>query len=677
MAVYRFYINNAYTGTNNAVYIDNADTYASEEYKVTPIISFTQSGVTVSNNRNDCQSNSIALTDRPDTYNGRRGMSVESIQTFGKFLVFWSPQYDGDGATFSGQGRHNTEAYTSFTNSGQLPAECGELGSFDVMSGYVHIATNIPIFETTSEMYTYITTGVGLSSAVNYRVADYSESFPFQISCVWTHGTVTASGITPGSSYNYRMVRGNIINNGKVSLYKIEGLQSGALKYGVNLGNALFNDLEYSTDGETWISANTFPYDWFYRPVMEGDPLGTYDFAVSFYSEFPAWETEQDSEDYLNGELDISEAPNFALISNNYPLANNTGDSDDSTEFGEVFSRSFFTNQYICSEAAIQQISNALFSTTASFWEDLKKGLATYIDPVESVVSLMYYPVDLNTVFTNTSSIPYVYFGGYKFDFADSVTVNQIIYANGYFDIGGMVIERSTHSWRDLPPFTRVYVDLPYCGRYEIDPTLYYDKELKVRYFIDTHTGGCVACLLVHEANGWHCYDQYNGQIGTQLPVTLTSYSEYANTQLNTLLGNGGQAVNNALNVGQTAAAGASGLALAGGVATVAGLGAIQGAKTVYGLTQNNINKFNKTRGGSSAMLNQYLNQKVTITFETMELDNPAAFNALKGQPSNRSGNVGNFYGYFEAEQVKLNMPGATEAEKDKARNLLLNGIYI
>ena len=588
-------------------------------------------------------------------------------------------------ATFSGQYRYSSGSqaplqpfsggYQQLPPQG-YPVAIIAIKDAHIIAGHIIFSTNIPVFETDSEMNDYLEHGTGLANAVNYALPEVVEGFDFQISNIWTHGSVSASGVTPGSSYNYRMVRGKIVNDGKVSLYKMDGLQNGALKYGIE-NTALFDALEYSTDGVTWISTSTFPYDFFYRPVMVGDPYGEYDFAISFYSEFPIWENETDSDNYLTGNKDISEAPNFPLISNNYPVTNNTGASDDATEFGQVFSRSFFTNQYICSTAAIQQISNALFSTTASFWEDLKKGLETYIDPIESVVSLMYYPVDLNTVFTNTSNIPYVYFGGYKFDFSDGVTVNQIIFADGYFDIGGMVIERSTHSWRDLPPYTRVYVDLPYCGRYEIDPTLYYDKELKVRYFIDTHTGGCVACLLVHEANGWHCYDQYNGQIGTQLPVTLTSYSDYANTQLNTLLGNGGQSVNNALNVGQTAAAGASGLALAGGAVTAAGLGAIQGAKTVYGLTQNNINKFNKTRGGSSAMLNQYLNQKVTITFETMELDNPAAFNALKGQPSNRSGNVGSFSGYFEAEQVKLNMPGATEAEKDKARNLLLNGIYI
>ena len=91
----------------------------------------------------------------------------------------------------------------------------------------------------------------------------------------------------------------------------------------------------------------------------------------------------------------------------------------------------------------------------------------------------------------------------------------------------------------------------------------------------------------------------------------------------------------------------------------------------------NNINKFNQTRGGSSGMLNQYANQKPTFIFVYPDTDIPDNFNAMYGTPSNAGGSIGSFSGYFEADTVRLNMPGATESEKAKARDLLMNGIYI
>ena len=76
-------------------------------------------------------------------------------------------------------------------------------------------------------------------------------------------------------------------------------------------------------------------------------------------------------------------------------------------------------------------------------------------------------------------------------------------------------------------------------------------------------------------------------------------------------------------------------------------------------------------------MLNQYANQKPTFIFVYPEADIPSNFNAMYGTPSNAGGSISQFYGYFEADTVKLNVPGATESEKDKIRNLLMNGIFI
>lgn len=76
-------------------------------------------------------------------------------------------------------------------------------------------------------------------------------------------------------------------------------------------------------------------------------------------------------------------------------------------------------------------------------------------------------------------------------------------------------------------------------------------------------------------------------------------------------------------------------------------------------------------------MINQYLNQKPRIIFEYQDLDIPNNFHQMNGGPSNYSGSVSSFTGYLEVDQVKLQMPGATQSEKEKARALLMGGVYI
>ena len=101
------------------------------------------------------------------------------------------------------------------------------------------------------------------------------------------------------------------------------------------------------------------------------------------------------------------------------------------------------------------------------------------------------------------------------------------------------------------------------------------------------------------------------------------------------------------------------------------------GARTVYGLAQNNINKFNKTKGGSTSMLNMYMPQYVYFTFERNIPDIPSNFYAMNGYPSNKGGSIGSFSGFLKCDTVKLKMLGATDAEKERARALLLSGVFL
>lgn len=508
------------------------------------------------------------------------------------------------------------------------------------------------------------------------------DGLEFTIRNSWTHGTWTSNQQPPVSSVNWRCLRGKIID-GRFCLYRINGISDGVLKFGI-MSSATFFDLEISSDGENWTPApnNEIPFTYFYRPRV--NELGEFDYGLTFENDaILIFSNEEDAEDYDEDGDNADDAENWDDVADNYPPSDPIGEPDEEpTEMGEIYTRAFFSQQYICSAGALQEISNALFDTSSGgatgIWEDIKKGLEMYGDsPVDDIQGCMFFPFQLDTVFTNVMSQNYIYFGGYKFDMQNSV--KKIIYPNGKIDFGSWFCpERFGGSFRDFSPFRRIYCYLPYVGWTELDIKRYIGKTVSVTYYVDTRTGGCMACLF---ADGI-LYDYFNGQMGISMPITATDYVAYANAQINTLLGGAGSMKNNAGTIGQAGANmvmhGASIGATALGLAPVAGIAVGASAtKTLYGLTQNNINNFNVTKGGSSSMLNGYLPQNVMFLDEVQ--DGKATPNelSLMGYPSNASGNLQNFSGYLECDAVNLKCDTATENERAEILAYLKSGVII
>lgn len=548
---------------------------------------------------------------------------------------------------------------------------------------------NIPLFENQEDLDDYLSdpnNPTKMAKALNYLDggAIEEDSWDYEITNPYNTATWTAYGPSDTDIEGYRNVRFKMSANHKLCLYPVGGynvIVSGAIKYQL-LYRGSFEAISYSTDGENYTDAQAMPWFEFYRPRKK--ELGNFKYGVSFYhGKIPIFPNPVKAQGYIDGEVPITDADNWPEISPNYPILNDSGEDDPDTDFGDVYTKSFFTQQYLCTEATVQEISNKLYNIgEGGIWEQIKTGIEMFGDnPIESVSNLTYYPLDLSEVFTNTAGAAHsVFFGGYELELENS-TADKILYPNGNFSCGSVFIERSFKNYRDMPPYTRLWVDLPYCGRYELDPTKYLGKYVEVRYFIDTRTGACNCCLITSDSGlGGHLADSYNGQIGTQLPVRMTDFTNFANNQINTLLGNGGQATNLSMDVGKAGAqAGMAGNAIgvAGAGVGAAALGALQGAKTVYGLSMNNINRFNQTRGGSTAMLNQYLNQTPCFTLEVLEIDVPSNYYNMVGGPSNAGGNIGSFSGYLECDQVRLSVEGATETEKEKIRALLMGGVYL
>ena len=582
------------------------------------------------------------------------------------------------------------ESQSNFT-IGIEPVTAGisEISTMPIWADTCEVATNIPIFEFSTDAVNYINAQSDeialeiLQDALNY-LDDETEptGVDFKIINAWTTGEWTQYGAPAVTSVNYRCLRGRIVS-GRMCYTPVAGIVNGCLKNRI-ISNAEFYGLETSTDGTSWtpVPNNQLPFDFFYRKRV--DELGEFSYALTFDNTgLPRFEDPDDADDYIDGILNESDADNWDEISDSYPDPQITiGQPDEQpTDMGEVYTRAFFSQQYICSASAMSEIANALFDTNPSgLWEDIKKGLEMYGDsPVDDIQGCMFFPFDLSSVFHNTQSQNYIYFGGYKFDLQNN-SVLKILYPNGYIDFGSFFCKyRFNGSFRDYAPYRRLTVYLPYVGWAELDIKRYIGKTVSVRYYIDTRTGGCMACLF---ADGI-LYDYFNGQIGITMPISATDFVAYANAQVNTLLGGAGAMKNNAGAIGsasgklvESGVAGAGAVAL--GMTPVAGLAVGAGvAKTMYGLTQNNINNFNVTKGASSSMLNAYLPQNVMFLDEVQKGKPTPNEKSLMGYPSNASGALYNFSGYLEVDAVNLVCDTATENERAEIIAMLRNGVYI
>ena len=581
--------------------------------------------------------------------------------------------------------RDDTVTFTRTVTPSSAPAYTEASGSITGISwgniryGTCNIATNLPVFANSTRAHDYLIAATEadaktiLADALNYGDPVSPSGDDFEIRNMWTHGIWLNDTQPQVTTVKYRNVRGKIID-GSFALFPDGKIKDGKLQYGI-ISDAIFYELQYSTDGLTWNDTDSFPFNYFLRERV--DELGEFDYALIYGGSFiPIFEDENTAQGYIDGTVPVTDAINWNDISDDYPPQNTTGDDVEETEFGEVKTRGFFSQQYICNAVCLSDLADDLFDTSVEgIWESIKKGLDMYGDnPIEAVMGLSFWPIDLTTLF-QASDASYIWFGGYGWQ--PSGVCKRLVYPNGYKDIASAPIRRTFNSWRDMEPYSKLYIQLPYCGTYQLDLARYYGKTLTVRYFFDTRTNGCLACLI---ADGV-LIDYFNGQCGVTMPITLTDYSAYMNAQISTLLGGGGQASQAFGNAaGQVMAAG-SGAALAGaavgGMLGVGVAGAGIAAKTVYGLSQNNINNFNKTKGGSSSMIGEYLPQNVYLIWEIQEDCAPPNYGEMFGYPSMKAGKLMNFTGFLKCQAVKLNCPVATERERERMKQMLLSGVYI
>ena len=550
----------------------------------------------------------------------------------------------------------------------------------------------------------------GVAQWLNVNTAPPTEEDGeyFDIYNTGQRGTWDEMGVTDISSPFYRWARVKLATtsniDGRLAFYR-QGLDDGVIKL-IPVYTASIIACEYSTNGgATWETSQTFPFEYIYGERI--NELGTFIYAtrsgVNGDNGAPIFENQSDANAWVNHDpnADITKSINYGDMVNRYGPTNPTGNHETDTTMGTAGNfKSHFTQKYLLDNGDVVKIANALLDTSSNIFEDIKKGLEMFGEKIiDSVCGLMFFPIDLTTVFNNLQSQSYIFFGGYQWPPTGdptSITVHKLVNYSGYIDLGEITINKTypEGDYRNSAKYCRVLLYLPYVGFIELSYEKYAGHTVKIRYYIDINTGSCLVCLLCNFDGGYKLLDYVNGQIGVQIPITLTDYSGFAQAELRNIsnmaatIGGGAMGlgsnvaarsmgtVTNALNANTMGALSEISSNIA--EAVVGSLGAtVNMEKALYDLQTTNINNFKSTVGASGAIGNQYLPQYVYLIFENVRTDETSNLLNLEGKPSNASGALSSFSGYLECDSVKLNCPYATEHEKARIMQLLNSGIYI
>ena len=510
---------------------------------------------------------------------------------------------------------------------------------------------------------------------VNEALEPEKQSSAFTIYNTGQKDLWKTSGRTYIDGPYYRWCRIKMLStdlvDGRLAFYR-EGLSDGVIKL-IPVSVADVVSCEFSTDGgATWNEAAAFPYDYIYGERV--NELGTFISAtrtgIGGDTGVPLFATRELAEGWVNHDpnVDISDALNYEDIANRYKITNPTGAEEVSTTMGDgSYLRNYFSQELVCSQSAIYEISEAFFDVgPQGLWEQIKDGIEMMgSNPIDVICGLKWFPFDLSTVLTGLAAAQnYIYFGGYQFNLPSS-TVRKVINHGGYLDLGSFTIKDAfpnPSDFRNFEPFCKLKIYIPTVGIQDLSYNKYRGKTVSVRLYVDIKSGSTLIALLADNV----LYDFFNGSCGVDIPITLTDKAQMGQAQLRNMSNLAGVGIN----MGTAAATKNLGGALAG---------LANFESTMMDINNTSADQFNVTKGGSSPMGNGcFLPNYIYLIFEYVKTDETSNLNQLEGRITNRSGSLNSFSGYLQIDSINLRTTAdMSENEKNEFVNLLQSGIFI
>lgn len=305
-------------------------------------------------------------------------------------------------------------------------------------------------------------------------------------------------------------------------------------------------------------------------------------------------------------------------------------------------------------------------------------------NPIDSIVSIMMFPFRVEY----QPNWYYPFFGKVKCTTA-SVHIPkshiQII------DCGQHLFYPyfGENDFRNYTPYTSAELYLPYCGNVKIEPTIYLNKLIGIKYIVDLITGACTA-LIFRAEKGAQNYglltEMINGQIGITLPTTGIKSNDLQRDILNKQAAYR-QASNTAMISGANAAL--SLFSMAANPSVGGAVGVLNSVLNWDSATERqNIANYDvkhiqvpfSVKGSASSIcaLAEEPTPYLTIRYAKMLPEyNAEIYAHTVGYACIINDLISNYSGYAEITGVDLSGIVATDEEKTMIKNYLESGVYL
>ena len=645
-----------------------------EEYKTTPL--FQGDYRTVFRNDND-------------DYCSLQSLDIQLVPAnTGRCALYFLSGTSTNSIVNQGEGTVNFNWYEYEHYSGITPREryVQNQGSFpsidsNLTSGTAYFATNVPVFptEALARSYIYAESDIDAlrileANCMNYVDSEYHEDETNYYVITTENTTVDIlRGNVQEADQATRTYRSSMFQANTIpALYFNEDFSLTLIAPNVVAGYSLPSPLSVLQNvPESYWNEGSIGYNGLYysnigyKSTYPGD--GSYTYGIYFYTNIPVFQNQSEAENAISTG-DYDGAINYQnIIDGNYGRVPDFGTEETSTSFGDGTWSSPFVSQYVMSSAQVRDVCSIFFDDDQGLIDDIKKGLELFgAKPVDAIMSLVAFPFDVTTI-ANCSTQNYIYFGSYQHTLQNPVykIYNQL---SNYLDAGTIYLAPIFGNWRDYKQLT-LSVFLPYIGWRDLEIEKYIKKNINIRYYVDLNTRQCAAVLV---ANGIMS-DYYVGEIGVELPIVGSNFSDYARSEIQHLSNTAKGMLNPVSPEAISNILGAN--SYAGKLAFTENWGNYG----QYKFGQNGSPKdMQMTKGSFSSGVGNYLPNYVMFRYDIHDIEEPAMLNELCGKPSTASGKISQFSGFLSGRVSKLVTTGMTDSEIQEVQNAIMNdGIYI
>lgn len=306
----------------------------------------------------------------------------------------------------------------------------------------------------------------------------------------------------------------------------------------------------------------------------------------------------------------------------------------------------------------------------ATKWTDISRW---FYEPSSAVINIVRFPFDISR-FQPSSQVTAqnISIMGRELT-QDGVTINGYLLGKDAITripMGSISIPEYYGSFLDYDPYTKISIYLPYFGFYTISAMNVVGKTLKLWYNIAYTDGSAVAVL---ESDETPIYI-YKSQIGYIVPMCKTDALQKQQDRVMSVI----SGATSMLSSGASGAASAVASGASGG-----GSGVDTGSMVAMGQTAINTASSLLTKtsviasGVTEGQHARALTNKPYLIIERPVTAMPSNYGAIKGYQCNLYGKLNTFKGFTVCDNIKLDGVFAYESEKDKIKQLLMQGVIL